>query len=228
MVAHAIGAKRYGSLVTGFALVVFAAPATAHAEQEDTGLFDTFATMVDRGANRVADRAAGSDPFGKGRWTADVFGMATSNINDQQALNLAGGGIGVNRYLEDGVAVRGELIGLAADQASDDDAGGGALNLLGRWHFYRKQRWSLFAEGGAGVMQTSVSVPDGPAIDDEDGTHFNFSLHAGVGTTYRLWENVHLQAAFRYTHISNADISGEDENPGIDSIGGYLGLMIPF
>jgi len=168
-----------------------------------------------------------SGPFAEGTRRIEPYAFALSNINDGSHANLFGAGVGVNYYIKDNVAVRGELFGTGVDQGGDN-GGGAGFNLLGRWHFYERPRWRLFTEGGAGVLQTSVSLPDGSRATDDNGTNFNFSLHAGLGATYQIKQGTHLIGAFRYTHISNAGISGEDENPGLDTIGGYLGLSFRF
>ncbi len=41
----------------------------------------------------------------------------------------------MNYDIWEGIAARGEWVGLWADQASDSDAGGAGLNLLARWSF---------------------------------------------------------------------------------------------
>ena len=175
-----------------------------------------------------ADESSGQsapEPYEPGHVSAEPFGFALAGLEDDPSVDLYGGGVGVNYFIMEDVALRGELYGLYADQTGTDATGAG-FNLLGRWHFLRRDAWSLFAEGGAGVLQTDVSLADTP--NDTDGTHFNFSTHAGVGATYRLAEGTSLVGAFRFTHISNAGISGSEENPGHNAVGGYLGVRFEF
>lgn len=203
------------------------AQATTPAEHEEpVGLIAAFNKMV---ADSVGPEAAQPqrEPFTRGSWAVDVFGIATSNINNEPGANLYGGGLGLSYYVEDNLAIRAEAIGLGLDQNGDDAAAGG-LTLLARWHFYRQPRWSLFVEGGAGFLISDVSIPDGSRSRDEDGTNFNFTPQAGVGATYQLADNMHLVGGFRYIHISNASIEGGSRNPGNDTIGGYLGVMFTF
>ena len=173
------------------------------------------------------ERALRGNAFDGERWSLDTFALATTNIGSGPNASFYGGGIGLNYELSDRFVARAEAIGLSANQAFDDAAGGG-FSLLGRWRFHRGEKLSLYLEGGAGILQTSVSVPDGPAAFEEDGTHFNFTPQAGIGATYRLGKRTALTGGFRYLHISNASMSGRDENPGLDTVGGYLGLRFEF
>jgi len=196
--------------------------------QENTEPSGLLSLLTPSTSETPVDDSSFSEPFAKGTWSFDTFVLATSNINHQPHANFFGGGIGLNYYLKDGVALRAEFIGLGIDQGGDDAAGAG-FNLLGRYHFYQEDRLSFFAEGGAGVLETNFSVPDGPRANNEDGTNFNFTLHAGLGANYRLQGNTYLTGALRYMHVSNAGIDGSsDRNPGLDSIGGYVGLMFTF
>ncbi|MEX0777300.1 MAG: acyloxyacyl hydrolase [Phycisphaeraceae bacterium] len=189
-------------------------------------------TVIDDDADQpgqpVNGMAVDADPFAQGKWTLDIFATVLVDLDNNRDATFYGGGVGVNYYALHGIAIRGEFVGLGVDQQPGSDAAGGGFNLLGRWHFFQQRRFSLFFEGGAGIFQADVSVPDGPRASRLDGTHFNFTLHAGVGATCQLMSNVHLVAAFRYMHLSNAAIEGIRRNPGFDSIGGYVGVMFGF
>jgi len=174
-----------------------------------------------------AESGAAAEAFLKGSWTLDAFAFATASIEGDPFATPFGGGVGGSYYVADYFALRAELLGVGVHQGSDDAAGVG-FSLLARWHFYHRDRLTLFFEGGAGLLQSDVSVPDGDPAQEEDGTHFNFTPQASVGATYRLKDNLHLIGAARYLHISNANKSGEDENPGLDTVGGYVGLLWTF
>jgi hypothetical protein len=60
------------------------------------------------------------------------------------------------------------------------------------------------------------------------GTEINFDARAGVGATVRLLNDLHLMGGVRYLHLSNGNIHGLDENPSIDAVEGYVGLMLTF
>jgi hypothetical protein len=171
----------------------------------------------------LSTEASGNDAT----WSIQPYGLALAGLDDSPAVDLYGGGIGINRSVSDTLALRGELYGIGAEHTGTDTVGGG-FNLIGRWHFYRKDNWSVFAEGGAGMLQTADSLPDGVPGQQNDGTHFNFTTHLGVGGAYQLRDSIDFVGALRFTHISNAGLSGSDENPGINAIGGYVGLSIAF
>ncbi len=174
-----------------------------------------------------AESGAAAEAFLKGSWTLDAFAFTTADVIGDPHATLYGGGVGGSYYVVDHFALRAELFGLGAHQSTDDAAGFG-FSLLARWHFFHQDRLTLFLEGGAGLIQTDVSVPDGDPAAQEDGTHFNFTPQASLGATWRLEENLHLIGAARYIHVSNADKSGEDENPSLETLGGYVGLLWTF
>lgn len=102
-----------------------------------------------------------------------------------------------------------------------DNAFGLSASLGFRWHFVSRERWSLFADVGIGVLGTTDHVPP-------DGTSFNFMPRAGVGFTRQLDENVRLMGGVRWHHISNGRTRGDSRNPARDAPQLYIGLVIPF
>jgi hypothetical protein len=208
------------------ALVTAQLPPDEPSKASQPGLF---AALTDVGTKQPISStgAAQARPFSKGAWSLEPFAFALDGLDDDPSAELYGGGFGLNYYFDDGLALRGEFYGTGVDQTGDDAFGGG-FNLLARWHFLREPNWSLFAEGGGGLLQTDVSLPDGRMDRNNDGTHFNFSSHIGAGATYRIDPSTHLIGALRFTHISNAGISGDDENPGVNAIGGYVGVSFQF
>ncbi|MDG2029647.1 MAG: acyloxyacyl hydrolase [Phycisphaerales bacterium] len=131
----------------------------------------------------------------------------------------ANGGIGIEWYPVDGVAlgVRADGIGVGL-RGTPATAGAGA-SLLVRWHFLLRERWSMYFEGGCGIAYFSSRVPSGAA-------HLNFTPQAGVGCTVRIDDQLRLMAGVRWFHISNGQTASS--NPGVDMMSGYLGLTMPF
>jgi hypothetical protein len=163
--------------------------------------------------------AAAPVPFGKKgsrRWT--VHGAAAwSASNDDDRFLL--GGVGVSYFIEDDLALDLEANVLRFQQSGDDTEGIN-FNLLFRWHFLAERRWSLYLDGGAGVLLTSDHVP-------EDGTAFNFTPQAGLGVSIELGDDgMRLMTGVRWQHISNANTSAD--NPGRDNVVAYVGLSFPF
>lgn len=124
-------------------------------------------------------------------------------------------------FLGDGIEFSLELDGWYFAQEGDD-AVGASVSTIFRWHFVRKDPWTVYLDAGIGVMGASDEVPDG-------GTQFNFMPQAGAGVTRRLNDaGLRLQLGMRWHHISNARAQGDDENPDRDSLMVYGGLIFPF
>lgn len=126
-------------------------------------------------------------------------------------------GVGISQFFATGHSINAELNTIGFIQLNEDALG---LNLavLWRWHFYRQPDWSLYLDGGAGILATTSEVPS-------LGSPFNFTPQLGGGVTFRLGGVEQLTVGLRWHHISNADLY--DSNPGRDSIMLYGGWIIP-
>jgi len=100
-----------------------------------------------------------------------------------------------------------------------EDAFGGSLDFLFAWHFVMRDTWSVFVDGGVGILGTTANVPTG-------GSEFNFTPQAGVGVTFDIGNNNRWVVGVRWHHISNAGLYSE--NPGRDSVYVYTGINFPF
>lgn len=165
------------------------------------------------------DTAPETIPFygeaGSRRWY--VQGGGATNLDSDETRNFGLAGAGISHFFLDGNSINLELNGMAFDQPGDDAVG---LNLAAilRWDFIRQQNWSLYIDGGAGLLGTTDSVPS-------DGSSFNFTPQVGGGATIRLNERNRLMVGVRWHHISNANTF--DSNPGQDLIFGYVGINFP-
>lgn len=158
--------------------------------------------------------AFGSD--GSERWYVHAGGATTLGSDETSRFGLIGAG--ASHFFADGHSINLELNSMIFDQPGNDAVG---LNLSAilRWHFIRQADWSLYIDGGAGILGTTNDVP-------AQGSSFNFTPQVGGGTTIRLNDEQRLMVGLRWHHISNGDIySG---NPGLDTIFGYVGLNLPF
>jgi lipid A 3-O-deacylase len=99
------------------------------------------------------------------------------------------------------------------------NANGFNFTLQLRWHFIHKDTWSMFLEGGSGLLRTSENVPAG-------GSKFNFVPQAGVGFTFDVGNNNRIITGVKWHHISNANTYAT--NPGRDSIMVWGGMSFPF
>lgn len=148
---------------------------------------------------------------GQSHWYIQGSGATTLGDNTA-AFGLVG--VGLSQFLFNRHSINLELNSLYFSQP-DDDALGLNLNLLMRWHFARQDNWSLFVDGGAGILGTTNDVPSA-------GASFNFTPQVGGGATIKLSEQRRLMLGLRWHHISHADLLGN--NPGRDSIQGLVGI----
>ncbi|HEY9769882.1 MAG TPA: acyloxyacyl hydrolase [Coleofasciculaceae cyanobacterium] len=154
---------------------------------------------------------------GQKHWYIQGAAATTLDRNESFPQRFALVGAGLSKFLFNGHSINLELNTIYFSQP-DDDALGLNLALLMRWHFVRKSNWSLYVDGGAGVMGTTSDVPS-------TGASFNFTPQAGAGTSIKLKNNRRLMLGLRWHHISHADLFGA--NPGRDSIMGYVGVQFP-
>jgi opacity protein-like surface antigen len=116
----------------------------------------------------------------------------------------------------------GAEVGLWHFNQSGDDASGLSGSLLLRWHFIDTGPWTVFADAGIGVLGSTDNVPEG-------GTSFNFMPRLGIGFTRQITDDgLRLEAGWRWHHISNARIHGDEHNPARDQNLLFVGLIFPF
>lgn len=154
--------------------------------------------------------------FQPGTWTAQFFGHAMSDVSDHSDMSYALSA-GVGRFILPGLSLNAEVSGWLITQDSNDATGLG-IAIVPRWHFYRSENWSVYVDAGLGVIWTNEDVPPGAKKQ-------NYTEFLGLGFTRRITETLRCMAGARYRHISN---SHENDNPGLDNIEGYFGLMLPF
>ena len=145
-------------------------------------------------------------------------GFALEENDDSTDANLA---ITYHRFLIDDFEFIGEVGGWYFSQ-DGDDAGGINPGFTLRWHFVNRDRWTLYADAGIGLLFTTDDVPDG-------GSSFDFMPRAGGGVSFRLDDRgTRGYVGARWHHISNARINGDSANPDRDGVTLYGGVMFPF
>ena len=77
----------------------------------------------------------------------------------------------------------------------------GLAGLGGRYHFWRDRAWTPYVVGIAGLLWTSLDVPEVDRV-------FNFQLVYGVGIRMVPSRGPGLILEFRNHHISNAGTAG--------------------
>lgn len=91
--------------------------------------------------------------------------------------------------------------------------------VMFRWHFLARDTWSIYADGGCGLMFSGADVPS-------NGSTVNFTPRLGVGASFEVAANARILTGIRWAHISNANFSSN--NDGRNSIQLYAGLTLPF
>ncbi|MFQ5853474.1 MAG: acyloxyacyl hydrolase [Candidatus Binatia bacterium] len=172
--------------------------------------------LLNQDSERAAQGLKATDPFAAGNRTLVGYGSVSAG---KSARKVYGGHLGVGYYVVDDLSLNVEGVGYVIEQAND--TGGSGVNLVGRWHYWRREEWSVYADGGVGLVYTRDTLRD-------PGTHFNFTLQGGMGATYDLANGLIPMSGLRWFHISNARIRGKERNVGFDSPMFYLGLMMPF
>ena len=152
---------------------------------------------------------------GQGRWY--IQGGVGIPYDPEEANFFGLAGAGVTHFFANGHSINAELNSLFFSQSSSD-AVGINLGIIGRWHFIRERNWSLYVDGGVGIIGTTSSVPP-------SGTEFNFTPQVGGGATIQIAEQRRLLLGLRWHHISNANLF--DNNPGQNAVLGYVGLDLP-
>jgi hypothetical protein len=100
----------------------------------------------------------------------------------------------------------------------DEDGVGLGFNALGRYYFFTPGRVGIYGEIVGGALLTTQDFPT-------DGTCLNFTYAGGPGASYKLDDGLFLIAGGRFQHVSNGFVNGRDNNPILNSVGGYVGLM---
>lgn len=172
-------------------------------------------------ANGAEDKIDPPTYFERGTFTASLTGGYYRDLQSPH-VRVNPYSLGVNYYVLDGVGLGVEVAGLKLDAKEGfDDAGAAGFNLTLRHHVFERGDFSFFLEAALGMIYADDEFPPG-------GTRFNYTEQAGVGASYRLRDDLFLIGGARFIHISNAYIHGEDQNPGVNAIGGYVGLTYRF
>ncbi|MCP4651310.1 MAG: acyloxyacyl hydrolase [PVC group bacterium] len=97
----------------------------------------------------------------------------------------------------------------------------GGPNIGLRMHFINSKLWSIYMDSSLGMVYHQYPI-------EEDSLYFNFEIQGGFGAAYRINEKAILLLGYRHYHLSNANIGGENRNPGYDGPKFYFGFMNSF
>ncbi|MEO1396857.1 MAG: acyloxyacyl hydrolase [Cyanobacteria bacterium J06634_5] len=163
--------------------------------------------------SEAADAPPKFGTAGKQRW---YLQSAVGVDLDDDVVGLVGAG--VTHFFYDYHSLNLELNGLYFDQPGANAAGLN-LNLLLRSHWIRGDNWSVYVDGGVGILQSTDGVPS-------VGSTFNFTPQLGGGATFALNDDAQrLMVGMRWHHTSSADTYRP--NPGLDVWLGYVGINFP-
>ncbi len=155
--------------------------------------------------------AYGSTDSWRWKWLG-VLGLHSSHDT------FSGAGFGIEHFFQEAGSIQLQVSGVYVAQR-DTDAAGASADLLWRWHFVHEAEWSVFLEGGIGVMWTSNDVP-------ANGSHLNFAPQASLGMSTALTEGARLEVTAGYHHLSNGGLF--PTNPSRDSLRITVGVSVPF
>jgi len=195
------GARVRGPAFTAAAIATLLVAATAGAQPADPAI---------------------ADPFARRGWHLEVSAHAASetwtyNVSHETLFGVAAG---VTYGLRDGVVF------IASGPLYYVDQRGADAYLLGatfgvRRRIYRARRASAYLEIDVGVSKADAITPP-------KGTQFNYLAAAAAGASVRLRDGLHLLAALRWIHVSNASLAGPSRNPNTEAIGPQVGVLIGF
>ncbi len=166
---------------------------------------------------RAADRPAS---FPKGTISFQAYGSYSDGI-DQKEIFYSGAA-GGSYYVFDNLS-----LGLEANAFQVVQSPGHNTTMYGlagvlRHHIFDiNDHFTVFTDVSFGPVIAGQRIPAG-------GTYFNFTPRTGLGTTYKIKDNLYFLGGVRYFHLSNAHIEGRRNNPSVNGLEGYVGLMWTF
>lgn len=156
--------------------------------------------------------------FGTADSTWWSLGGGVGRAKDATDFNLHGS---LSYFVAEDVEAVGE-VGVWYYSQKGTDAFGVNPSFVLRWHFYDDKDWTIYADIGIGLQLSTSDVP-------ASGTSFNFTPRAGMGITKAIGDSgARLQLGLRWAHVSNARITGHDDNFGTDAAFLYVGVIFPY
>lgn len=145
--------------------------------------------------------------------------VGASGAYDFDDVTLVLSRVSVSLFIFEGLSLdlEGDLGYIGQSEGSDGIGGG--VTLLTRWHFIRKETWSIYGDFGIGLFFSSVDVPVG-------GGQVNFNPQAGLGVSFQMAKDVRMMLGLRWTHLSNARTLVS--NPGVDALAAYAMVSFGF
>ncbi len=153
----------------------------------------------------------------KDTWRWNIQGGYAEDVKESDNT-LAILGVEFDYFIDDNLSLDLGFFGMNVDQLGPNTRGFN-FTLQLRWHFVVEDSWSMFLEGGAGLLRTGERVP-------ASGSKFNFTPQAGLGFSFDAGNDIRWLLGLKWHHISNANTYST--NPGRDSIMVWTGISFPF
>jgi hypothetical protein len=162
------------------------------------------------------------DPFADRGWHLEIstdLALETWNYNGNRE-EMYGVVTGLTYGLRDGLVFTASApLYYVSQRGVDAFILGGTFGVRGR--LLRVRRSTIFAEFQVGVSQADTITPP-------RGTRFNYLALGGAGVIVPVSPTVHVLAALKWVHVSNASLAGRDRNPDIEAVGPRVGVLIGF
>ena len=165
-------------------------------------------------ASAADDKPRGD--FDKGTWTFQSYGGYYNELGPYD-VEWGFASVGYSYYFVDGMSLGAEVSGYGISQP-DNNAAAASFGAVFRHHLYDTGNSSFFVDVAAALFDATDDTP-------ANGTQWNYVTQAGIGLTQKLDPRSHLLAGVRFTHLSNADLEGDDHNPALNGVSVYVGLM---
>lgn len=155
--------------------------------------------------------------FPKGTFTLHTYAAYTDDVESADYA-IPSVNVGAGWYVWDSFAIGAEASVLGFYSGNGDDTEAFSLGVFLRHHFVETKNYTIFFDALFAPTYADSPTPG-------DGTHFNFITRLGFGTTVPIAEKLDFIGGVRFFHLSNANMHGRDENPAINGVQGYAGLM---
>ncbi len=101
------------------------------------------------------------------------------------------------------------------------DSSGLGITGMARLHLLKTDSFGVFFDASFGGIYYDDEFPP-------QGTHWNYLSRYGGGITWQINKKTTLAIGYRYMHISNGKMDEGDNNPAMDSKGGFIGIVYEF
>lgn len=165
--------------------------------------------------------------FEKGSWTFQAYGGYVNDLGPYD-VEMGFASVGVGYYLIDNISLSAEVSGYGISQpegqGEEEGKGGNAVaggaGVVFRHHVFNFNggETSLFIDVAASLFEASERVP-------AEGTQWNYATQTGLGIVHGSGPGPNLLLGVRFFHLSNADMHGNDRNPALNGVSGYVGVM---